>query len=121
MRWCLGRRFASFVGVALPELVGHGEGAIRDGDDPGSAEETVPEIYRLAVAHVVLRDDVADAGQPAALGYVALPCAGEGREIGHARRLEEAQVDSVVDVAVGVEVAVADLLFLDKRGSLHGR
>jgi hypothetical protein len=82
--------------------------------------EVVFEEDRGPVADGGLGDHVFGAGDVASLELVYADQVCDGTPVAHADLVEELQVDGVVDVAVGVEVPVADLEPCEGGRALHG-
>ena len=105
----LGDDQALLEGLSGAEFEVHGVGAIPDGADARGAVEGVVEKDGGLVADGRLGYDVARAGDVPGLELLETHEGCQGPPVSKTDGLEELQVDGVVDVAVWIEVLVADL------------
>src|ERR687890_29522 len=119
-RGAFGDDGAVLEGLAGAQFELHRVGAVADRPHPRSAVEGVLEEDRGFVTYGGLGDNVAGAGDIARFELLDACHPGEYAPVADADLLEELQVDGVVDVAVRVEVPVADLEPCEGGRVLHG-
>ena len=98
----LGDEAARLEALTGAKFVGYGKGAVANGAYVGGAEEGIFEVDRRFVAHRGLGDNVPDPGDVPGQQRPDTVHLDQSFQVRDPGRLEELQVNGVVNVAVGV-------------------